>query len=335
MWQDEYLVWNPKDFHDITEITLPPTFVWLPDFGIWNSKGDVYNEQHFKLSKVMVTFDGTMFWSPGGEAEIYCSLNLKVFPFDTQNCSIWIMPDKIKFPYLQLQSPDKGHYVGTNSHGTWEIKNIWTESTFLNYISGSYSALYCHIILKRKPLYFVLYMIIPCILLGFLNLFIFVLPFNSGEKVSLGSSVLMSFFIFMVILVDYLPQNSDSFPVFAIYLSLMIFQSVLSIICATGVLCIVNCHSTNKQLGRLQVQIYRFCNKIERKETKIIAKVGIIHRNFECATDSKRTPQLNYFSQECNEEGRCLVGNFLDKVCLLLFSAFFTISTTAFLISVL
>ncbi len=58
IWKDSYLVWNPKDFNNITNLVLPPTSVWLPDFGVWNSRGNVYNKQHYNIHKVMVFSDG-------------------------------------------------------------------------------------------------------------------------------------------------------------------------------------------------------------------------------------------------------------------------------------
>ena len=334
-WYDEYLMWNAEDFHNITELTLPPTSVWLPDIALWNAKGNVYNEQHYKLSKVKVTSAGKVFWTPGGEAQIYCSLNLKTFPFDTQTCSIWIMPDKIQYPYEQLQSPEKGMLVDSNTHGTWQITETWTESSLRNDTSGSFSVLFCYIVLKRKPVYFVVHTICPCLVLGLLNLFVFVLPFNSGEKISLGSTVLMSFFIFMVILVEDLPQNSDSFPIFAIFLGFMILQSVVSIMCATVVICIVNYQPSNQYVSRAQVRIYQLCIKMKRVEYTKSPEEDNTEMDIKCSTDNKTTPLLSFAPNKLNEEQRYLVGMFLDKIFLVFFSASFCICTMAFFISVL
>ncbi|KAK6016576.1 hypothetical protein OSTOST_17939 [Ostertagia ostertagi] len=30
-WQDEFLVWNPADYDNITEIQVPRNLIWLPD----------------------------------------------------------------------------------------------------------------------------------------------------------------------------------------------------------------------------------------------------------------------------------------------------------------
>ncbi|KJH49956.1 hypothetical protein DICVIV_03903 [Dictyocaulus viviparus] len=30
-WQDEFLVWNPADYDNITEIKVPRSLIWLPD----------------------------------------------------------------------------------------------------------------------------------------------------------------------------------------------------------------------------------------------------------------------------------------------------------------
>lgn len=50
-WKDEYLVWDPNQFFNITSLTLTPDLVWLPDLVIVNSKGSAYNEQFYKMFK--------------------------------------------------------------------------------------------------------------------------------------------------------------------------------------------------------------------------------------------------------------------------------------------
>ena len=35
-WIDELLQWDPDDYGGIKSVTLLPTQVWLPDFGITN-----------------------------------------------------------------------------------------------------------------------------------------------------------------------------------------------------------------------------------------------------------------------------------------------------------
>ena len=58
-----------------------------------------------------------------------------------------------------------------------------------------------------------MYILLPCIMLSFVLLMIFLLPAESGEKVSLGVSILVSFSLFLIIVAEQVPDTSDAVPV--------------------------------------------------------------------------------------------------------------------------
>ena len=47
-WVDEFLSWNPAKFGNMTRIIVPPTHIWLPDFGLENrcDIGGTISHQH-------------------------------------------------------------------------------------------------------------------------------------------------------------------------------------------------------------------------------------------------------------------------------------------------
>ena len=60
--------------------------------------------------------------------------------------------------------------------------------------------------LKRIPVYYLLNIIIPTVTLACLSALTFAVPVDSGEKLSLGISILLAFSVFMLILQDNTPQ---------------------------------------------------------------------------------------------------------------------------------
>ena len=68
-------------------------------------------------------------------------------------------------------------------------------------------------LLKRKARYTVVNVITPIILLSVMDLLVFWLPPESGEKVSLGITVLLSFSVFLLVVDERLPRTSDTVPV--------------------------------------------------------------------------------------------------------------------------
>ncbi|KAG7249443.1 hypothetical protein CRUP_004825, partial [Coryphaenoides rupestris] len=63
-------------------------------------------------------------------------------------------------------------------------------------------------ILKRLPLFYTLFLIIPCLGLSFLTVLVFYLPSDEGEKLSLSTSVLVSLTVFLLVIEEIIPSSS-------------------------------------------------------------------------------------------------------------------------------
>ena len=69
-----------------------------------------------------------------------------------------------------------------------------------------------HIHLQRLPAYYLLNIIVPTIILALLSAFTFYVPVDSGEKLSLSITILLSFALFLLILSDNTPNISHNLP---------------------------------------------------------------------------------------------------------------------------
>ena len=66
--------------------------------------------------------------------------------------------------------------------------------------------------LKRKSQYSIINVIVPIVLLSIMDLLVFWLPPESGEKASLGITVLLSFSVFLLVVDERMPRTSDAVP---------------------------------------------------------------------------------------------------------------------------
>ena len=88
IWRDEYRVWNNTFPYNCSKRTMiPATKVWIPDIMIRNS------EQRFLTrdrngEDVVIYSDGYSSRSVSGTITFYCPLNMAMFPFDVQTCSL-------------------------------------------------------------------------------------------------------------------------------------------------------------------------------------------------------------------------------------------------------
>ena len=58
-----------------------------------------------------------------------------------------------------------------------------------------------------------MYIILPCFILSGMVLATFLLPVQSGEKISLGVSILVAISVFLLLVAENVPDTSDSVPV--------------------------------------------------------------------------------------------------------------------------
>ena len=67
--------------------------------------------------------------------------------------------------------------------------------------------------LHRRSIFYVMNIIIPIMVLANLSSLTFMVPTDSGEQLSLGVSILLAFFVFMLILSENTPQTSENPPI--------------------------------------------------------------------------------------------------------------------------
>ena len=65
-----------------------------------------------------------------------------------------------------------------------------------------------NITMRRKTLFYTVNLIIPCMGISFLTVLVFYLPSDSGEKVSLSISILLSLTVFFLLLAEIIPPTS-------------------------------------------------------------------------------------------------------------------------------
>ena len=76
---------------------------------------------------------------------------------------------------------------------------------------------YIHI--KRRPLFYIFNMFLPCILITLVSLLGFYIPSDSGEKVTMGITTLLSMTVFMMLVAENMPPTSNVLPLVGEYMS--------------------------------------------------------------------------------------------------------------------
>lgn len=166
-------------------------------------------------SNAMVSDDGTVFWSPPARLRSSCKIDITLFPFDTQECTLkfgsWTY-DQAQVDIVQknegITSP---HYI---TNGEWALMHTRTIRNEVIYpISPAvYPDITITILISRRILYYILNIILPCVWLNMLSLLAFCLPPDAGEKITLGITVLLSYSVFMLLVAESMPATSEFVP---------------------------------------------------------------------------------------------------------------------------
>ncbi|XP_046650110.1 acetylcholine receptor subunit alpha-like isoform X4 [Daphnia pulicaria] len=111
-----------------------------------------------------------------------------------------------------------------------------------------------NITMRRKTLFYTVNLIIPCMGISFLTILTFYLPSDSGEKVTLSISILISLHVFFLLVVEIIPPTSLVVPLLGKYL---IFAMILVSISICVTVVVLNVHFRSPQTHRMAPWVRR------------------------------------------------------------------------------
>ena len=158
--------------------------------------------------------DGVVTWIHKSVITTPCTMDVRFFPFDTQNCTInfgsWIYSNL----HINLTlDKDQSLEINYRENGVWHPQ-VFTRQTILHEGTPYESTqITLDFILSRGSFYYVLIIIIPCNLLALINLMVFLLPTESGEKVSLGITNYLALVLTQQLVGELIPPASDRLPI--------------------------------------------------------------------------------------------------------------------------
>lgn len=231
-WKDERLQWNPDDYSELHTLSLAPSSLWTPrvTLSTITDNTDTFDTGNTKLR---VSYNGDISWLKYGVIKTTCIPNVKRFPFDIQTCRFNFVLVGYNADEIIINVPEKK--VGTtfnHANGIWEVTNTLgiggiIEHPFLRNMHVSYAAFSLE--LKRKPTFFVVTLLVPAFILLFVNPLVFLLPVESGERISFAMSTFLSFTVFISITYGVMPRRSEPMSSLLIIFTLSFIVSAMII----------------------------------------------------------------------------------------------------------
>ncbi|XP_069131779.1 acetylcholine receptor subunit beta-like 1 [Argopecten irradians] len=230
-WVDSRMRWDPTVYNFTFSLLFPGSQVWKPPIDLLNPfnsatrVGEDYMEIRYLFNGSAILFAGDVISSA-------CDIDVTYYPFDSQTCILEMMPwGYLSTEIMFLSKADNADMSYYSPHGTWDLIATQSKSTTV----GDYSRYIVEITMKRRPLFFVVNIVLPILFLAFLNSLVFILPVESGERVSYAITVLLAIAVFLTLVGDNLPKTSQPMSILCYFLLTdLVMSSVVSIVTILG-----------------------------------------------------------------------------------------------------
>uniref|UniRef100_H3AAK8 Cholinergic receptor nicotinic alpha 10 subunit n=2 Tax=Latimeria chalumnae TaxID=7897 RepID=H3AAK8_LATCH len=210
VWIDAYLRWNKDDYDGLDAIRIPSSYVWRPDIVLYNNADDQFTGS--METNVVLRHDGQIMWDSPAITKSSCKVDVSFFPFDGQQCRLtfgsWTHNGNQIDILNRLDSGDLTDFV---ENVEWEVLGMPAKKNVILYgcCSEPYPDMTYTLILKRRASFYIFNLLIPCVMISFLAPLGFYLPADSGEKVSLGVTVLLALTVFQLLVAENMPPSEN------------------------------------------------------------------------------------------------------------------------------
>ncbi|XP_052591863.1 neuronal acetylcholine receptor subunit alpha-9 [Peromyscus californicus insignis] len=209
-WHDAYLTWDRDQYDGLDSIRIPSDLVWRPDIVLYNKADDESSEP--VNTNVVLRYDGLITWDSPAITKSSCVVDVTYFPFDSQQCNLtfgsWTYNGNQVDIFNALDSGDLSDFI---EDVEWEVHGMPAVKNVISYgcCSEPYPDVTFTLLLKRRSSFYIVNLLIPCVLISFLAPLSFYLPAASGEKVSLGVTILLAMTVFQLMVAEIMPASEN------------------------------------------------------------------------------------------------------------------------------
>ncbi|TSY27763.1 Acetylcholine receptor subunit gamma [Bagarius yarrelli] len=189
-WFDYRLKWADRPgfeaYKNITATRIPSKAIWLPDIILENNV-----DGHFEITlytNAVIDPYGMVYWLPPAIYHSACAIKVNYFPFDWQNCSMVFRSQTYSANEIELKLTNEENTTvewieidpeAFTENGEWVIKHRPAKRVVNERYSRDeldYQELIFFLVIQRKPLFYVINIIVPCVLFSSLGLLVYFLP---------------------------------------------------------------------------------------------------------------------------------------------------------------
>jgi len=232
IWVDKRLSWTPEKYNDIKLIRLPADTIWKPRFLLENSKDGSFDVS--LETNLLIYSHGLIEWLPPALYKTSCAIEIGMFPFDKQKCKIKMFMPEFDMDEMILVLPTNTVYIDLGAYqpnGEWDLKGSEVD------INERRDGYVFSLLIERMPLFYIVNIILPCVLLSSMSCLVFYLPSNTCEKFTLQISILLGQTVFVFLIAQRVPETSLAVPLIAAFVLFL-----MSLVCVSLILSVIICN---------------------------------------------------------------------------------------------
>uniref|UniRef100_W5MSY2 5-hydroxytryptamine receptor 3A n=1 Tax=Lepisosteus oculatus TaxID=7918 RepID=W5MSY2_LEPOC len=232
-WDNEFLVWNPADFNGLSKVSIPVDNIWRPDLYVYEFVEEDLSPQ---IPYMYVRNNGRITHDKPLRIVSSCNLDILYFPFDIQHCTLSLGPYLHTAKDLVLGLHQTSEEITNESKeniqnkGEWELLRIDAYTSSWNNQGEEWSKVVFTVTIKRRPLLYLVNLVIPSAFLMGIDLFSFYLPVHQVDRGAFKMTLLLGYTVFLLIMNDLLPNNSGGTPIIGVYFSVCLALMVISLV---------------------------------------------------------------------------------------------------------
>ncbi|XP_071089005.1 acetylcholine receptor subunit beta-type acr-2-like [Haliotis cracherodii] len=230
-WYDPLLVWNSSSHENPTYLQLQSSEIWTPPLLFSNNAGSPLETRN---AYIYALGDGHVTMSITDLFHTQCFIDVTRYPFDQQQCNI-ILTALVPYSFQAFNVDSNPFTTILGKSVEWKVDNVSLDVEKLPNFHGVKEVARIIFRLSREYTFYLLTVITPVSLLSLMNACAFLLPAESGEKISYLISILVTYAVFLNFIIEVLPKSGIQSRL-SIYLILVFCQSCAAILTTLGLL---------------------------------------------------------------------------------------------------
>uniref|UniRef100_A0A667X0N7 Cholinergic receptor, nicotinic, gamma n=1 Tax=Myripristis murdjan TaxID=586833 RepID=A0A667X0N7_9TELE len=243
-WCDYRLRWDQPPRSDLygnitSELRVPSKSIWLPDIILENNVDGQFEVALY--CNALVSPNGCVYWLPPAIYRSACAITVNYFPFDWQNCTMVFRSQTYSANEIELVLKEEDNQTlewvdidpeAFTENGEWVIKHRPAKKVINSQYTRDeleYQEVVFFLIIQRKPLFYIINIIAPCVLFSSLGLLVYFLPAKAGgQKCTMSIATLLGQTVFLLLIAKKVPETSKAVPLIGKYL--MFVMSVTTMV---------------------------------------------------------------------------------------------------------